>query len=61
MQPYLAGCIALFMEATQIRDSSTILTKLTNYAKPTTTTIDGQGEFLQSIVKQGAGLVQVKT
>lgn len=56
----MAGCIALYMQATQIRDSATILTRLTNYANPTLTTVGNQGEYINSPIKQGSGLVQVK-
>lgn len=48
------------MQATGIRDSATILMKLANYAKPIMTTMDDQGEILESPIKQGSGLVQVK-
>ncbi|KAI8072064.1 peptidase S8/S53 domain-containing protein [Thamnidium elegans] len=57
--PYLTGCIALYIQATQVRDSTTILTRLTNYAKPTLTTVNNKGEYIDSPIKQGSGLVQI--
>ncbi|KAG2206094.1 hypothetical protein INT47_003743, partial [Mucor saturninus] len=58
--PYLVGCIALLMEATSIRDTATVLMKLANYAKPITAMTMNRGEVLESPIKQGSGLVQVK-
>jgi hypothetical protein len=56
----LSGCIALLMHATGIRDSATLLQKLTNYAKPIMAIIDEkQGSYLESPIEQRSGLVQV--
>ncbi|KAI9033957.1 peptidase S8/S53 domain-containing protein [Phycomyces nitens] len=54
--PYLAGCIALYMEATKHRDPATVYRSFVNTAKPI---LGKHNHTLESPVKQGAGLVQV--
>lgn len=47
------------MQATGIRDSATILQRLSNYAKPIMT-IQEEGNLIESPIRQGSGIVQVK-
>ncbi|KAI8089167.1 peptidase S8/S53 domain-containing protein [Halteromyces radiatus] len=55
--PYISGCIALMMEATGKKSPETIISQLLNYAKPIPSIVDST--FMESLAKQGAGLVQV--
>lgn len=55
VKPYVAGCIALMMQASEDRNSAVILDRLTNYAKP----IEKETALMETPIKQGSGLVQV--
>ncbi|KAL0092386.1 secreted subtilisin-like serine protease [Phycomyces blakesleeanus] len=54
--PYLAGCVALYMEATKHRNPDTVYRAFLNHARPIVGTYHHR---LESPIKQGAGLVQV--
>ncbi|ORY97244.1 hypothetical protein BCR43DRAFT_523460 [Syncephalastrum racemosum] len=54
--PYLAGCIALYMEAKRTRNPKLIYEGLLNHARPVGM-VDHKG--IESPIKQGSGLVQI--
>ncbi|KAI8339097.1 peptidase S8/S53 domain-containing protein [Chlamydoabsidia padenii] len=54
--PYISGCVALLMQATGKAPPVSIIRHLLNHAKPVYTS---SGVHLESIAKQGAGLVQI--
>ncbi|CAO3633503.1 unnamed protein product [Cunninghamella blakesleeana] len=56
--PYISGCIALYMEATGLKSSEDVVRGLLNYANPISLVNDDNN--LESLVKQGAGLVNVQ-
>ncbi|CAO3629431.1 unnamed protein product [Cunninghamella echinulata] len=56
--PYISGCIALIMEATGLKSPEDVTRGLLNYAKPISLVNDDDN--LESLVKQGAGLVNVQ-
>lgn len=56
LQPYISGCIALLMEATGKKSPESVIRHLLNYAKPV---YSSDGLNLESMAKQGSGLVQV--
>ncbi|KAI8341971.1 peptidase S8/S53 domain-containing protein [Chlamydoabsidia padenii] len=54
--PYVSGCIALLMEAIGKKSPESIVRHLLNYAKPV---YSSDGVNLESMAKQGSGLIQI--
>ncbi|CAO3598307.1 unnamed protein product [Absidia cylindrospora] len=54
--PYISGCVALLMQATRKNSPESIIRHLLNYAKPV---YSPDGIHLESMAKQGSGLVQI--